>query len=286
MTAIALTLAISSGVGAQVKVPIPLKKTVIVGTQSGALTFGNTSGTATFAVTTTGIDNNQPGSVSWYSDAAGTTLIQGTVYSTLGLRAEVSAGAAKRTLKVTTNAGNNGMFAMITPAGTYYFRVTIDDVKSNVGELLVKKPLKEFDYNKTPVLIDTSKLQLIPRVTINPIKIPPIQFGEITIPGYETMSSSLVGGGSNSEFKVTTRIIGVNEAGEVLWFSDEAGTIAKNPPSDLESDVSKGNAIRTVTFTHTGNRYFPDSGNHYFRVKVGNVTSHNVGCLWIFGVPR
>ena len=116
MTAIALMLAISFNAGA--------KTVTVVGEQSDFLYAGSPS-TVTYSVATAGISNNLPGSVQWYSNAAGTTPTN----APSGVTATVSTGNATRTLTVKT--GTN------TPSGTYLFRVKIDGVQSNVGTLLL-----------------------------------------------------------------------------------------------------------------------------------------------------
>ena len=52
--------------------PDPTPVTIKVNSQSGAITAG-TAGSATFVITTTGIDNGVTGTVQWFTTSAGTT---------------------------------------------------------------------------------------------------------------------------------------------------------------------------------------------------------------------
>jgi len=99
-------------------------KSVSVGSQSGTLTQG-AAGSVTYSVTTANIANSLSATVQWFSNAAGTA----SASAPTGVTASVSTGAATRTTTVNTTAAS--------PAGTYYFRITIDGVQSNVGTLAI-----------------------------------------------------------------------------------------------------------------------------------------------------
>jgi len=100
-------------------------KTVTVPTQSGPITSG-TAGTAMYYVTTANIENSKTGAVTWYEDLAATISTTKPAWVNDPLINVVS---------------NTAYFAFTTtataPAGTYYFRVTIDGAKSNVGTLTI-----------------------------------------------------------------------------------------------------------------------------------------------------
>ena len=104
------------------------EKNVTVGAQSNALISG-AAGTTTFAVSTFGIDVSAAGSVQWYFDADGTIPIDAGQLSFVLISASVSTGSADRTLTVSVGPDSS--------SGTYYFRVTIDYIQSNVGELRI-----------------------------------------------------------------------------------------------------------------------------------------------------
>ena len=103
-------------------------KTVKVGAQSGTLTAG-VAGNAFYEVSiSSNISSSIVPTVQWYNSAAGTTT------------ATAPAG-------VTTTTGNPGNYTYdldfiirtttATPAGTYYFRITMEGTQSNVATLVV-----------------------------------------------------------------------------------------------------------------------------------------------------
>ena len=102
-------------------------KSVTVGAQNGAINAGIAS-SATYTITTACISNNATGSISWFSNAAGTTP------------ASAPTGITSSISNVSNNSSNLTLDAATTAvAGTYWFRVTIDDVQSNVGTYTVKR---------------------------------------------------------------------------------------------------------------------------------------------------
>lgn len=102
-----------------------LLPTVTVGAQSGELKAA-AEGTATFAVTTTGIVAGETGAVAWFSDAEGKTSAQAPA----GISATVSA--------VANNAATVTMTATAAAVkGTYYFKTTIDGTTSAVATLTI-----------------------------------------------------------------------------------------------------------------------------------------------------
>ena len=209
-----------------------VEKTVTVGTQSGML-VEYTPGMVTFAVTTTDIANSQTGSVQWYADVAGVSLAS----APQGIITSVSTGSVNRTL--TVESAQQG-----TPPGTYWFRVYIDGVPSNIGMLTV-----------------TAKT-----VTVG------TQSGTV----WQQQ-------GGTATYTVTTTNIAASEAGYIYWYADAAGTqFLINPPPEINIvniSVSTGSANRTLTMNI--GQASGTSGTFYFRVAVGSVESSNVGSLVI-----
>jgi len=105
--------------------PMTGGQTVTVGSQNGTITFG-TTGTATFPVTTIYIADGLAGTITWYTDSTGTTT------------ASVPTGVTPSITNVTSNAATVTMnTTAASPAGSYYFSVTIDGVRSNVATLTI-----------------------------------------------------------------------------------------------------------------------------------------------------
>ena len=102
------------------------EKTVTIGAQSGTLKPGE-AGTVSFPVTTVGVDNGKVGTVSWFSNAAGTTT--GIAPTGISAAMTVVDSNASRVSIQATNA---------TVAGTYYFKVTIDGVVSALAMLKIE----------------------------------------------------------------------------------------------------------------------------------------------------
>ena len=101
-------------------------KSIRVAMQKGTIYAGST-GSATFAVTTTNIANGQAGAVRWYSDADGTS----TTSAPAGITISVS------------NTWDNAATITVTASGTThtaatrYLRVTIDGIRSSVIRLTI-----------------------------------------------------------------------------------------------------------------------------------------------------
>ena len=106
------------------------EKTVVVGTQEGTVEQ-RAGGTATYTVTTTYIDMSEAGFVNWYSDAAGVQYMSAPPPEINFIGSPtVSTGSETRTLTFTVGPASGA-------AGTFYFRVTVGDVESNVGMLQI-----------------------------------------------------------------------------------------------------------------------------------------------------
>ena len=206
------------------------KTVTIVGSQSNALISGE-AGTTTFTVSTSGIATSATGSVQWYSDAAGTNPNN----QMCCVEETVSTGNANRTL--TLNFGGD-----LAP-GTYYFRVTIDDMQSsNVGTLII---------------------------------------GEKTVTVGAQSCTLISGTAGTTTFTVSTSGIATPAAGAVQWYFDAAGTNpidAGQLSFVLQSaTVSTGSANRTLTVS-IGADSAP--GIYFFRVTIDYIQS-NVGDLVI-----
>ena len=212
------------------------EKNVSVGTQSGTL-VEYTLGTTTFAVTTTHIANTQTGSVQWYNDAYGVSLASAPP----GITTSISTGSANRTLTMESipQAQVQG-----TPPGTYYFRVYIDGVPSNIGTLTVSA--------KT-----------------------------VTVSAQSGTVGQLQGG--TATYTVTTTHIATSEEGYVFWYADSAGTqYMMTPPQEIDFvniSVSTGSTTRTLTM-NIGSVAVGAARTFYFRVTIDGVQS-NVGVLTI-----
>ena len=103
-------------------------KTILIGAQVGTLKPGIGVSSATFSVTTKHILTTSPGTIQWYSDAAGTV----SASAPSGISApSLSIGSENRTLSIASSP------LLTRPAGTYWFRVTIDGVSSDVGTLVI-----------------------------------------------------------------------------------------------------------------------------------------------------
>ena len=101
------------------------EKTVSIDEQSAELKPG-VAGTVSFPVVTALIDDGKAGVVSWFSDKGGTT----PGAAPAGITAAVSNVASNAaTVTITATAA--------TVEGIYYFRVTIDDVDSEVATLTI-----------------------------------------------------------------------------------------------------------------------------------------------------
>ena len=234
MTAIAFMLAAGTGAAAQ-------SSAVTVGTQHSELWTRTTGSNMTqFTVTTNNIDNKAEGSVQWYSNAAGTASVPIAGLQDLNLKTEVSTGSATRTLTVKTNQTSG----KTTPAGTYYFRVTIGGVKSNnVGTLLIKKPT----------------------VTIGTQEGEELREGR---PG--TAIYAIAGAG-----------IPDNALSSFQWYSNAAGTATTSGTSGIILSISGGATTHTLTVKVNQNGKITPAGTYYFRQTIDGIQSSNVGALLI-----
>ena len=107
------------------KPAVGLEPSVSLGGQAGSITAG-TTGSATYAATTTNVANGTVGTIAWYADAAGNTPTGDPTGVTAGLSA-VSGNAATVTMTV----------GVTSASGTYYFRLTEDGAASAVATLAV-----------------------------------------------------------------------------------------------------------------------------------------------------
>ena len=100
-------------------------KTVTIPAQSGTPSAG-IAGNVLYYASTENIADGKEGTITWYTTSAGTTV------------AAKPTGLNDPTINTVSNTA---YFALITttatPAGTYYFRVTIDGTHSNVGILTI-----------------------------------------------------------------------------------------------------------------------------------------------------
>jgi len=100
-------------------------KTVTIPAQSGTPSAG-IAGNVLYYATTENITDGKEGTITWYTTSEGTTV------------AAKPTGLNDPTINTVSNTA---YFALITttatPAGTYYFRVTIDGTQSNVGTLVI-----------------------------------------------------------------------------------------------------------------------------------------------------
>ena len=230
-----LTLTIDNTTSSQFTLTIvpPLVKTVSVGQQVGTI-IEYTNSTATFVVSTDNIVNTATGTVQWYSNAGGSTPAS----APSGITTSVSTGSANRTLTFAfVGADQAG-------AGTYYFRVTIDGVESNVGTLVI--------VAKT-VTVGTQQGTIMGHTV-----------GAVT-------------------FAINTSYIANSAAGTVQWYSNAGGSTSASAPSGITTSISTGSANRILTVNSVaGMGAAPGTppGTYYFRVYIEGVES-NVGSLVI-----
>jgi hypothetical protein len=101
------------------------KTVTIVGNQTNTLTQG-TAGVIGYEITTSGITGDMDGSIQWYPNSYGT-----------GTPISAPTGVSLATGILLGQALLFGSTTAATPAGTYYFRATIDGTESNVGTLVI-----------------------------------------------------------------------------------------------------------------------------------------------------
>jgi len=217
------------------EVNLPDEPVVYIGVQAGTLTEG-VEGTVIFPVSTAYIDNEQEGTIVYYADFEGTTVADPPA----GINASLSKGYANRILTFTNTESSPAA------AGTYYFRITIDDVVSNVGILTIEASSEKL------VLVGT-------------------QQGTV----FEGTPGSVT-------FSVRTVNIDPNENGTIQWY--QFGNNYYYPvddPSGVSTDLTVGNANRTLTVSIGMDA---SAGIYYFRITIDDVES-NIGIL-IIGDPN
>ena len=203
-------------------------KSVSVGLQSGALTAG-TINSATFAVTTVNIANDVTGSVTW-TDEDGTPT---TAYPLTRSITAVSSNSA--TVTIGTQLG-----ARPTPAGEYYFTVTIDGATSEVVTVTVDPA------DDTP----TTKAVSI---------------------GAQT-GVLVAGAAGSATFTVTTTLIDNGQAGTVN-FSDATGSFITFLTGLSASVTNVLDNSATITITASGSQ---TAATRYFFVVIDGVKSDAV----------
>jgi hypothetical protein len=205
---------------------------VFVDKQDGTLISGE-AGTATFSVTTFHIANlDAKGTIQWYTDSDGKDVND----KMCCIDPSISAGNADRilTMSISPQVG----------VGTYYFRVTIDGVQSNVATLAIEEKTVTVGEQSGTIIAEKGK-------------------------------------GGTATFTVTTTNIADTKTGEVHWWDANANDYTPefipsgiNPPS-----ISTGNATRILTIT-TMEPLKLSPGTYYFRVTIDGVQS-NMGTLVI-----
>jgi len=197
-------------------------KTVTIPAQSGTPSAG-IAGSALYYATTENIADGKAGTVTWYASSAGTS---------------VSAKPAGLNDPTINTVSNTAYFTLITtaatPAGTYYFRVTIDGTQSNVGILTVSAA-------KT--------------ITI------PAQSGTLT-----------AGTAGNAIYYTTTANIADGKSGTVTWYTTLDGTSAAAKPAGL-NDPTINTVSNTAYFTLITTAATP-AGTYYFRVTIDGTHSN------------
>ena len=106
-------------------------QSVAVGTPSGTLTRGVSASGLTIQVTTTGVSNGMPATITWYSDASKTS--KGDNYKPLGVT--LSPAGSVNNNKVVLNLSSSGS----SRAGDFYFTVTVDGMESDISILTIAR---------------------------------------------------------------------------------------------------------------------------------------------------
>jgi len=228
-----LTIAGTQSNVARLTIGATTAKSILLDPQVGTLVAG-TAGNVLFPVTTANIDIALPGSALWYSNSGGTT----STTAPSGISASVVTASGNRVLTITATTS--------TEAGTYYLRISIDGVLSNVAVL-----------------------------TIDPAPVKTVTLG--------TQAGTLTVGIQGSvTFSVTTENIDNAQTGTVQCYTDVSGTNQTSLPTGIEASVSTGSATRTLTFTKTATAQA--AGDYYFRVVIDG-TQSGVGTLVIGSAP-
>jgi len=134
-------------------------KTVTVGAQGSALTAG-TAGTSRFSLSGTNLAAPlTSGTIAWFSNAAGTTATTAPTGVSSGIQADMGSGTVSVAITTTT----------ATPAGAYYFRVTVDGTQSNVATLTIAAaaPFSGAGTSASPYLIANATYLATMRDLIN-----------------------------------------------------------------------------------------------------------------------
>ena len=103
-------------------------RSISIGTQSGTINTGTSGQNATFSLTVANFTSGLSGTVKWYTAVGGTS--EGNIPT------NISAG----TITSSTTTITMTATGVAPAAGSYYFRVTIDGVQSNVGTLTISQP--------------------------------------------------------------------------------------------------------------------------------------------------
>ena len=82
-------------------------------------------------------------------------------------------------------------------------------------------------------------------------------------------------------FKLTTKFVDISKGGKVLWYSDEKGTKEVSPPKNVSTSVHSIFTPVTVTFRLTKDEDNYGEWLYFFRVKIDETVSHNVGCVML-----
>ena len=120
------------------------EKTVWIGGAQSPI-YAGYAGETTFIVDLHFVTEGQTGTVTWYSNDAGTTPISSPVGITGTMHSYLGSGyhfQASLTFNITASAS----------AGTYYFRVTIDGTQSNVCELVISALVAGITINPTGIV--------------------------------------------------------------------------------------------------------------------------------------
>ena len=108
--------------------PEPAVKTVTVAAQGGTIETG-WGGSAWFFITTKNIADGKTGTVAWFTDAAGVTPDNEPAF--------IAGGEIAVTGNVAVLVMNCNSYPVADAAGSYYFKVTIDETTSGVVTLTV-----------------------------------------------------------------------------------------------------------------------------------------------------
>ena len=77
----------------------------------------------------------------------------------------------------------------------------------------------------------------------------------------------------STTFTVATTNINTSSPGEVVWYTNSAGTTTTTAPLRVSTSVSTGSANRTLTVTTGTLLFLATAGTYYFRVEIAGVQS-------------